>query len=122
MKQLLVIDDDMTFVATVKAAIDPMHYTVLSASNGAQGLERIKESKPDLILLDINMPTMNGIEFLKELNETYGNGAIPVIVTSNISSLDTISDGIALGIHGYFIKSDESLEGILRIIDGVFKV
>ncbi len=121
MKKILVIDDDMTFVATVKASLDPAHYIVESAANGTQGMERIAESVPDLILLDINMPKMNGIEFLKEMNEKYGDGAIPVLVTSNISALDKISEGVSLGIRGYFIKSDESLQGIIRIIDGVFK-
>ncbi len=121
MKKILVLDDDATFVATIKAAIDPKAYTVESEGDGARGLAHIAESKPDLILLDINMPKMDGIEFLKEMNAKYGSSAIPVLVTSNVSSLDTISDGISLGVRGYFIKSNESLQGIVRIIDGVFK-
>ena len=120
MKNILVIDDDMTFVATVKASLDPSRYTVDSAANGIQGMEHIAESLPDLILLDINMPKMNGIEFLRKMNEKYGDGTIPVLVTSNISALDKISEGVSLGIRGYFIKSDESLQGIIRIIEGVF--
>lgn len=121
MKKVLVIDDDMTFIAMIKAALDPMRYTVTSAGNGEEGLERVKESKPDLILLDVMMPKMDGMAFLKKLNETYGEGKTPVLITSNISTLDTISEGVSLGIRGYFIKSNESLQGIVGIIDGVFK-
>ena len=120
MKKILVIDDDLTFVATIKASLDSARYAVTSAGNGIEGLEKIAASRPDLILLDINMPKMDGLAFLKEMNETYGSDTIPVLVTSNITSLDTISDGISLGVRGYFIKSNESLAGIARIIDGVF--
>lgn len=121
MKKILVIDDDMTFVASIKASLDTAQYIVESAANGVEGLERVEESKPDLILLDIMMPKMDGIGFLKELNKKYGEGKIPVLITSNISTLDTISEGVALGVRGYFIKSNESLQGIVGIIDNVFK-
>jgi len=121
MKKILVIDDDMTFVATIKASLDPAKYSVTSAGNGVEGLERMEESKPDLILLDIMMPKMDGMEFLKEMNKKYGEGKTLVLITSNVSTLDKISEGVALGVRGYFIKSNESLNGIIGIIDGVFK-
>lgn len=121
MKKILVIDDDMTFIAMIKATLDPKEYTVASAGNGEEGLDAVTESKPDLILLDIMMPKMDGIEFLKKVNERYGEGAISVLITSNQSSLETISEGVSLGVRGYFVKSNESLQGIMKIIDGVCK-
>lgn len=111
----------MTFVAMIKAVLDPTKYSVTNAANGAEGLERMDESKPDLILLDIMMPKMDGMEFLKEMNKKYGEGKTPILITSNVSSLDKISEGVSLGIRGYFVKSEESLAGITGIIDGVFK-
>ncbi len=121
MKKILVLDDDLTFVTMIKASLDPARYAVESAGNGVEGLERLKESLPDLILLDINMPKMDGLTFLKEMNAAYGQGKVPVLVTSNVSSLDTIGEGVSLGIKGYFLKADESLEGIAKIVDGVFE-
>mgnify|MGYP001568313863 FL=1 len=121
MKKILVIDDDMTFVAMIKAALDPKKYSVTNAGNGVEGLEQMKESKPDLILLDVIMPKMDGMEFLKEMNKKYGEGKTPVLITSNVSSLDKIGEGVSLGVRGYFIKSNESLTGIAGIIEGVFK-
>ncbi len=121
MKNVLVVDDDMTFVAAIKATLDPNEYTVQSAGNGLEALESLKELKPDLILLDIMMPKMDGIEFLKEMNKQYGEGKTPVLITSNVSSLEKIGEGIALGIRGYFVKSNESLQGIAGIIAGVFE-
>lgn len=121
MKKVLVIDDDMTFVATIKAALDPKKYTVSSAGNGEEGLKQVEESKPDLILLDIMMPKMDGLEFLKQLNGKFGKAAIPVLITSNISSLEKISEGVTLGIQGYFVKSNESLQSIIEMVDRALK-
>lgn len=121
MKKILIIDDDLPFIASIKATLDPTEYTVQAAGNGAEGLKRIEESIPDLILLDMMMPVMDGITFLKEMNMKYGERKIPVIVTSNVSTIDKISEGVSLGVHGYFIKSDESLESIVGIINDAFK-
>jgi len=121
MKKILVIDDDTTFVSSMKASLDSDTYEVTSASDGIEGLKHVEESRPDLILLDIMMPKMDGLEFLKEMNAKYGEGKIPVLITSNVSSLDKVSEGVMLGIRGYFVKSNESLESIRGLIEGVFK-
>ncbi|MDB5244254.1 MAG: response regulator [Parcubacteria group bacterium] len=117
MKKILIVDDDMTFVAMMKAALDPKKYEVTSAGNGIEALSTLEESMPDLILLDIMMPKMDGIEFLTEMNKKYGEHKTSVLITSNNSSLDKISEGVALGIKGYFIKSNESLHGIIAMIE-----
>lgn len=121
MKNILIIDDDLTFSAYMKASLDSDKYEITSAADGVEGLKCVEESRPDLILLDIMMPKMDGMEFLKELNAKYGEGKTPVLITSNVSSLEKISEGVALGIRGYFIKSNESLESIKDLIEGVFK-
>lgn len=120
MKKVLVIDDDMTFVATMKAALDPKKYTVTSAGNGEEGLKEVEASRPDLILLDIMMPKMDGLEFLKQMNGKFGNAMIPILITSNVSSLEKISEGVSLGIQGYFVKSNESLKSIIEMVDRTF--
>ena len=121
MKKVLVIDDDTTFSTGIKATLDPKRYTVTSAENGEEGLKEVEKSKPDLILLDVMMPKMGGMEFLTQMNQKYGQGKTAVLITSNVSTIDKISEGVSLGIRGYFIKSNESLRGIAGIIDGVFK-
>jgi len=77
----------------------------------------IEQFSPDAILLDINMPKMNGIEVLKKLNTKK----VPVIITSNLSSSQTISEGVALGVRGYIVKSDESASTIANAIENLFK-
>lgn len=121
MKHILIIDDDQTFKDLLAASLDATKYSYALASEGGEGLKSYKEKQPDLILLDIKMPGMDGIEFLKQLNATYGEGKTPIIITSNSSSMETISEGIALGVRGYVIKSNESLEGIVEAIERALK-
>ena len=117
MKNILVLDDDKAFIETVKATLDESRYKMTSAGNGKEGLKCLETLKPDLILLDIKMPEMDGIEFLKAMNEKYGEGKIPVLITSNSESLDKISEGVSLGIIGYIVKSNESLQSIVAAIE-----
>ena len=121
MKKILVIDDDPAFRDIIKAGLETAHYEVSLAASGEVGLQKISKSIPDAILLDIKMPGMNGLEFLTEINKKFGEGKIPIIITSNLSSMDTISDGIALGIRGYILKSNESIQGILESVERFLK-
>lgn len=121
LKKILVIDDDKDFPKIVREALDPDTYDVRSAGDGEEGLALMKTFDPDVILLDMAMPRMNGIEFLKQLKELHGEGTIPVIVTTNDSSLEKISESVELGIRSYIVKSNESLESIKKSIESVLK-
>jgi len=116
-KNILVIDDDKNFVAIVRESLDPALYNVQAAGDGETGLELMKTFVPNLILLDIQMPRMGGIEFLTQLKKTYGDKAVPVIITTNDSSLETISESVQLGVRSYIVKSNESLEGIKKAVE-----
>ena len=117
MKTILVIDDEIYFSETIKATLDPKKYKVIAAMNGEEGLKVIAEHSPDAVLLDINMPGMSGMEVLKKLDTKK----MPVIITSNLTSRETISEGVALGVRGYIIKSDESPSTIASTIEDLFK-
>ncbi len=120
-KNILVIDDDKDFAKIVREALDPAVYDVQSAGDGEEGLSLIKKSSPDVILLDIMMPRMGGIEFLRQLKGVHGGETIPVIVTSNDSSIERISESVELGVRSYIIKSNESLESIKKSIESIIK-
>ncbi len=120
MKKVLIVDDDTTFQKTLTEALKPLHCAVISALDGAEGLTLALSEKPDLILLDIKMPRLGGIDFLKQLQkENGGIQPTPVLVTSNLSSAEDISEGVSLGIKGYIVKSDESLDTIVRHAEGL---
>ena len=121
MKTILIIDDDVSFHDVAGAALKERGYEVRSAKSGIEGLAAIKASVPDAILLDVKMPGMNGIEVLRSLRKDSPALHIPVIIVSNDSSLDTISEGAELGVRSYVLKASESLGSIADTVDRVFK-
>ncbi len=118
MKKILVVDDEAYFAKTIEATLDPKKYEVFAAEDGEKGLEMIEKMSPDAVLLDINMPKMDGMEVLKRLNTKK----LPIIITSNLTSSQAISDGVSLGIRGYIIKSNESPDTIAKAIEDLFRV
>ena len=110
MKKVLLIDDDEVFLKTVIDALSAENYEVITAKDGKEGLQVTKRRKPDLILLDVLMPEIGGMNFLKIIKEDEELNKIPVLVASNLTSMSHVEEGVALGARGYIIKSDESLK------------
>ena len=121
MKKILIVDDDKTFQKVLSDKLKSLNYEVVSAMDGEEGLKMALEGKPDLILLDIKMPRLDGIGFLKTLKAKKEVEPIPILITSNIGTIDQISEGIALGVKGYIIKSNETLDTIAKEVENVFK-
>ncbi len=119
MKKILVIDDDQFFAKTIIGALPEGKYEVASAENGEDGLQHMKANKPDLVILDVLMPKMDGATFLKTVKEDPDLKNVPVLISSNMSSLKKISDMMTLGATGYIIKSDESLDSIVQNIESI---
>lgn len=120
MKTVLLIDDDEAFTSLVKDAFGKRSYAVVSASDGKAGLEAVKGSKPDIILLDLKMPGMDGISFLRALKDTSARH-IPIIIVTNDTSLDAIADGTELGVRTYILKANESMQTILDKVEKLLK-
>ena len=121
MKKILIVDDDMTFQKTMSTKLQLLTYEVTSAVDGEEGLSKVNSEKPDLILLDMKMPKLDGIGFLKKLQERNDIPKIPVLITSNLSSIERISEGVAFGVRGYIIKSDETLDTIVKQVENIFR-
>ncbi|MDO8728443.1 MAG: response regulator [bacterium] len=116
MKKILIIDDDVVFQKTMSTKLELITYQVITASDGEEGLNKTISEKPDLILLDIKMPKLDGIGFLKKLHADKNTSHPPILITSNLSSMDQISEGVSLGVRGYIIKSNETLDSIVQEI------
>ena len=119
MKKILIIDDDTVFSKTLSDYLPQEKYTVVTATNGKEGLEKINSEKPDLVLLDMSMPEMNGIEMLKEINKE--GLRVPILIASQVSQMEVISKGIEegfeAGVKGYILKSSETPEMIVKTIE-----
>ena len=117
-RKILVADDEQQLALAVKIRLQSKGYTVVTASDGQQALQLAAQEKPDLIILDVLMPVMDGYSCLRELNTRFGRGKIPVIV---LTARDRMKDLFELeGIEDYVIKPFDHEDLLLRI-ERVFK-
>jgi two-component system alkaline phosphatase synthesis response regulator PhoP len=103
-KIILAIDDENDVLIIIKTALQSEGYQVLTASNGFDGLAAAEDKKPDLILLDLMMPEMDGMEVLKRLKENKGTDQIPVIILTGLSDREKIRMALDQGTSYYIVK------------------
>jgi DNA-binding response OmpR family regulator len=113
-KSILIVEDEVSLSSALNDKLTGVGYEVAMAKNGQEGLDAIKEHKPDLILLDVVMPVMDGMTMLKELRKSDETSAIPVIILSNLSDNEDVLHAMENNTYDYLIKSDISLEAVLE--------
>ena len=109
MKKVLLIEDDRYLRRAAETALRQRGVAVLSAADGAEGLRLATTEAPDLILLDLLLPKMNGLDILRELRGRPGTRDVRVLVLSNSSRQSDIDQLRALGIIEYLVKANLSL-------------
>ena len=119
MKKILIIDDDTTFQKTMSDAFENLGYKVFLAGDGQEGLIMTEKESPNLIILDLVMPKLGGMDFLKALNKDKDINKIPVLISSNFSGSDKVNEGIEYGVRGYIVKSDESIKTIVSAVESI---
>lgn len=87
-----------------KFAKEEIHF--IEATNGVEGINKIVNEKPDLIILDILLPSKGGFDVLEEKNKSEETKDIPVIILSNLGQEADIEEGKELGVENYFVKSE----------------
>lgn len=103
MNKILIIDDELNLRETIFELLSYSGYEVYEAENGKDGIKKIEEVEPDLILCDIMMPILDGYGFMKELNKTKFS-KIPVLFISAKIALEDQTHGMSLGAKGYIEK------------------
>ena len=110
-KKILIVEDSKSYLWVISNKLEEAGVMVATAENGEDGLAAVKKENPDLILLDIEMPKMDGITMSKKLKEF--NIQIPIIFLTNMSDLKHISDATETA-SDYIIKSDTNAESIVE--------
>ncbi len=121
-KKILVIEDEATLQKALNEVLSEEGYNVVSSLDGLRGLELAKEEIPDLILLDIILPKMDGFEVLKRIKEDDKISKIPVIILTNLSDLNDIQKALDLGATTYLVKADFHIEDVLKKIKKVLDI
>lgn len=116
MPSVLIVDDTASFRAPITALLRLRGYGTHTASNGREGLELARRHRPDLILLDLAMPEMDGLSFLRERARDAQLVHIPVILLTAITDKAHLAEAQALGIERHLLKSQFSVTQILNEI------
>ena len=113
--KILVIDDEPDLVSTIQCRLEWCKFEVVTAGNGQEGLGKAANEKPDLILLDINMPGMNGHEVLDRLRNCPDLRDIPVIMCTALCEAEDIAKASSYGVADYIAKPFDFSELVEKI-------
>lgn len=117
---ILVIDDSATHVAVVRHALESAGYDVAVASSGAEGLELAPELQPELIVMDVVMPGLNGFHATRKLTRNAATKHIPVVLASSKSGASDRVWGLRQGAVDYLVKPYE-ISTLLRTVDNALR-
>jgi len=116
-KKILVIDDDLEIVELAKNRLEANHYQVLTATDGVEGFELAKANQPDLIILDVVMPNMDGYTFIQEIKLVDNLRKIPImVVTAKADMQDLfVNEGVSCCLTKPF-KTEVFLEKVKQLV------
>ncbi len=115
-KTVLIVEDEALLLQALVDAFTAEGFSTFGAADGQEGLAVAGQKHPDIILLDIIMPKMDGMAMLKELrNDTWGK-EVPVIILTNLSDYRTVADALGKGVHDFLVKSDWEINDVVAAV------
>ena len=119
-RKILAVDDSVSIRKSISFILGQENFEVVEAENGADGLSKANADKFGLIITDINMPIMDGIQFIKELRNTAEHKFTPIIVLTTENKESQMQEGKAAGATGWIVKpfSSEKLIAVVKKIIG----
>ena len=120
-KRILLIEDETDLVELYKLKLEEAGYELKTATKGYEGLELAKKEEPQLILLDIILPQMDGFAVLKELKSDKATQHIPIILLTNLGQKTDIEKGQKLGADDYLVKANLTPTQIIAKIKSYLK-
>ena len=117
-KKILIIEDDKDLLHILSETFKRERFTVLEAPDGEEGLKMALENRPDLILLDLILPRMDGLTMLEKFREDEVGKNTPVIILTNLGNAEDVSRAIKSGAYDFLVKSDWKLEELVAKVKG----
>lgn len=118
-KKILIVENEELIAKANGDYLTKFGYDVSLAYDGEEGLKQVKIFKPDLITLDLLMPKLDGLAFLKLLRADAETAEIPVIMLTNISTNESVLEAMTSGVTHYLIKADYGLEDLRKKIEEI---
>ncbi len=114
MKKIVLVEDDQTIRNIYELILGDEEFDVVSAVDGLDGLKKIKQHEPDLVLLDLMMPNMSGDEMIRELRSKPWGQKVPVIILTNIGRSEIPKDVMRHNVEDIFVKVDLTPDQVLE--------
>jgi DNA-binding response OmpR family regulator len=119
-QKIILIEDDEALSIVMQEELDRAGFKVNLASNGEKGLDLARSKKPDLVLLDLMLPTISGYDVLTKLKEDAKTEKIPVIIITALSMDENIRKAMDAGAADYFVKSQHTVIELIEMIKDFF--
>lgn len=120
-KKILIIEDDKFLRELIARKLMENNFSISEAIDGEEGIKKIKEEKPDLILLDLILPGIDGFEVLGRMKEDEEVSSTPVIILSNLGQKEDVEKGLNLGAVDYLIKAHFTPSEIIEKIKNALR-
>jgi len=111
--KILIVEDEPALLGALSSKFSKEEFEVAEARDGEEGLEKALAEHPDLILLDIIMPKMDGMTMLERVRRDEWGKKVPVIILTNLTDDDKVEEAIKRGSHDYLIKSDWHINDVV---------
>jgi len=119
--KVLIVEDDVMLNKIYQTKLGIVGYKVFAAYDGEEGIKKMEETLPNIVLLDLMLPKKNGFEVLETVKQNIKLNHIPVIILSNLGQGDDIERGRALGADDFLVKSNVKLETVLEKVEQVLQ-
>lgn len=119
-KTILIVEDDKFLRELIARKLLDEGYEVSEAVDGNEGIKKVKETKPNLVLLDLILPGIDGFAVLSQMKDDPVLASIPVIILSNLGQKEDVEKGLKLGAVDYLIKAHFAPDEIIEKIEKVF--
>ena len=121
-KKVLIVEDDAVLRKALKEFLSEDGFQVFTASDGEEGVEMTLREDPDIVLLDIILPKKDGYTVIKEIRDNQATKSVPIVLLTNLGSLNDVEKALSLGATTYLVKSDYKLEEISAKIRNILEI
>lgn len=116
-KTVLIVEDEQSMQRALKNKLEHAGYAVSAANDGEGAIDALRSAKPDLVLLDLIMPKLDGISVLRQMKADDALRAVPVVILTNLSSGDKVAEAMQLGTFDFLVKANYSLDDVLKKVN-----
>lgn len=115
-KRILIVEDEQLLNEAYQTILQRQGYEVITSYDGREALDKIKDQDPDLILLDLRMPRVDGLQFLKEYKALENHPLVKIVVFSNLDEQSEIDEAFELGAQKYIMKAWATPKELVKIV------